>query len=319
MKYVFILLTVAIVILLLVFLIAYICFRIVFYEDRKAKNTEEYSIPEGAIYEPYRDQMIQWMKECRAMSQEEISITTFDGLKLYGKYFEYEPDAPMELMFHGYRGSAERDLCGGVQRCFALGRNVLIVDQRTSTKSEGNVISFGVNESRDCLCWLDYIVKRWPNRQVILTGISMGAATVMTAAGYDLPENVAFVLADCGYTSAKAIIKKCAKQMKLPADLVYPFVKLGAKMYGKFELEEVSPIESMKKSKVPVIFFHGDTDDFVPHKMSVENHEACITKKKLVTVPGAGHGLCYMMDPQGYLEELAAFSNECGVKTQIML
>ena len=121
------------------------------------------------------------------------------------------------------------------------------------------------------------------------------------------------------YDLANAIIKKCARDMKLPADLVYPFVKLGAKIYGKFDLEEVSPIEAMKKANVPVIFFHGDTDGFVPHEMSVENYEACITKKKLVTVAGAGHGLCYIMESQRYLEELAAFSNECGVPTKIVL
>ncbi len=319
MKYVLILLIAVIVVALLLLLVAYMCFRMAFYVDRKEKqDKEEYSIPEGKIYEPYREQMVQWMKECRALPQEEIKISSFDGLTLYGKYFEYDPAAPMELMFHGYRGSAERDLCGGVQRCFALGRNVLIVDQRTSEKSEGNVISFGVNESRDCMSWLDYIVARWPERKVILTGISMGASTVMMAAEKDLPQNVAYVLADCGYTSAKAIIKIVILKMKLPEHLAYPFVKLAAKLFGHFELEETSAVSAMTKCKVPVIFFHGEDDDFVPCEMSVENYNACVTKKKLVTIPGAGHGLCYMLDPEGYLKELAEFSNECGVKTVIV-
>lgn len=319
MKYLFFIPVVAVMIALIILLIVYICFRMAFYVERKPKKVEEeYPIPEGKIYEPYRPQMVQWMKECRALPQEEIKIVSFDGLSLYGKYFEYDPAAPMELMFHGYRGSAERDLCGGVQRCFALGRNVLIVDQRTSEKSEGNVISFGVNESRDCMSWLDYIVDRWPNRKVILTGISMGASTVMMAAGKDLPENVAYVLADCGYTSAKAIIKIVIRMMKLPEHLAYPFVKLAAKIFGHFELEETSSIEAMTKCKVPVIFFHGEDDDFVPCEMSVENYNACVTKKKLVTIPGAGHGLSYMVDPERYLKELADFSNECGVETRII-
>lgn len=319
MKYLFIIVVAAIVIALLILLTVYICFRMAFYADRKAKkNEEEYPIPEGKIYEPYRQQMVQWMKECRALPQEEIHITSFDGLNLYGKYFEYDPEAPMELMFHGYRGSAERDLCGGVQRCFALGRNVLIVDQRTSGKSEGNVISFGINESRDCMSWLDYVVERWPERKIILTGISMGASTVMIAAGMDLPENVAFVLADCGFTSAKAIIKIVIRMMKLPEHLAYPFVKWAAKIFGHFKLEETSSIEAMTKSKVPVIFFHGEDDDFVPCRMSVENYNACVTKKKLVTIPGAGHGLSYIVEPERYLKELADFSNECGVDTHII-
>ena len=314
MKYMIILLIAAAIVTILVLAIAYICFRLAFYaEKEKELPEEEYRIPRGEIYETYREQMVGWIKECRALPQEDITIKSFDGLALHGKYYEYRPGAPLELMFHGYRGNAESDLCGGVQRCFALGHNALIVDQRTGGKSEGNVITFGVNESKDCMLWLDYIVNRWPEAKVILTGISMGASTVLTAAGNDLPDNVVYVLADCGYSSAKAIIKKVIRMMKLPPNLAYPFVKLGAGIYGHFDLEETSPIEAMAKCKVPVIFFHGDQDDFVPCEMSVENYEACIAKKRLVVVPGAGHGLSYMIEPERYLEELREFSSECGL------
>ena len=143
----------------------------------------------------------------------------------------------MEIMFHGYRGNAERDLSGGIQRCFALGRSVLLVDQRTSCGSEGNVISFGINEHRDCLSWVDFAVKHFgPDIKIILTGISMGASTVLMAAGKELPKNVVGVLADCGFSSAREIIKKCARDLKIPADLIYPFIKLGAKIFGHFNL-----------------------------------------------------------------------------------
>ena len=129
----------SVTILLLTLLIAYICFYIAFYVPRKTEeNADDISIPEGEIYEPYRDQMTKWIKETRALPHEDVSITSFDGLKLVGKYYEYAPGAPIELMFHGYRGSAERDLSGGVQRCFSLGRNVLLVDQRTSNQ-KGNM------------------------------------------------------------------------------------------------------------------------------------------------------------------------------------
>ena len=247
--------------------------------------------------------------EIKAIPCKEISITSFDGLTLYGRYYECTPGAPIELMFHGYRGSAERDLCGGVQRCFALGRNALIVDQRTSGKSGGKVISFGINESRDCHSWVNFMISHFgPEVQIILTGISMGAATVMIAAGQPLPKNVIGALADCGYTSAKAIIKKVMRQIHLPADLLYPVVKLSAKLYGRFDLEEFSPIDSMKHCTVPIIFAHGEADDFVPCDMSRENYEACTAPKAILTVPGAGHGLSYPVDEDAYLNALRNFS-----------
>ena len=258
--------------------------------------------------------------EVMAMPHESIVITTFDGLKLHGKYYEYTAGAPMELMFHGYRGSAERDLCGGVQRAFALGRNVLIVDQRACGRSEGRVITFGIKESRDCLAWLDYVTQRFGERQrVILTGISMGAATVLCASGYDLPDNVVGILADCGYTTPKAIICKVITQIGLPAKLLYPFVRLGARLYGGFDLEAVTPIDAVKRCRVPVIFIHGEKDDFVPCSMSGENYEVCPTAKRLVTVPEAGHGMAYLVDGKGYLHALADFFTENGVKTEVLV
>lgn len=308
------------IVLLLVLAITYLCFYIVFYVPRRPeKNPEEYPIPKGKIYEPHREQMVEWMKEVRKLPCEEFTITSFDGLKLCGKYYEYEKDAPMELMFHGYRGSAERDLCGGVQRCFALGRNVLIVDQRTSCKSEGNIISFGINESRDCLAWVDFAVQHFgPDVRIILTGISMGASTVILAAGNPLPPNVVGVLADCGYSSARDIIRKCIQQMHLPASLVYPFVKLGAKIFGHFNLEETSPVQAIRDCKVPIILFHGENDDFVPCDMSRINYEACPSPKRLVTIPGAGHGLSYIFDPDEYLQNMAEFFTDNGVPTSVV-
>lgn len=298
--------------LFLVFLVAaicYGCFRMAFYVPKKRPvSKDEYPLPEGEIYEPFRDVMVSWMKEVRQMPYEAVSIRSFDGLTLTGKLYEYAPGAPIELMFHGYRGDAERDLCGGVQRCFALGRSVLLADQRCCGGSDGTVITFGIHESKDCHSWLEYLVNRFgPERKIILTGISMGAATVVMAAGKPLPENVIGVLADCGYSSPKAIIQDVIRQMKLPPKLCYPFVKLAARIYGGFDLEADSPLEAVRSCKVPIIFYHGEDDVFVPCHMSQAVFDACPSRKQLITVPGAGHGLAYPVDPERYLHSLRQF------------
>lgn len=287
--------------------ISYICFRMAFFVNRK-NQIKGFSLPVGKIYEPHSDIMRGWAEEVKNMPYEQFSITSFDGLKLSGKYYEYSKGAPIELMFHGYRGSAERDLCGGVQRCFKLGRNALLVDQRGIGESEGNIITFGINERKDCLKWVDFMIEHFgQNVKIIICGISMGASTVLMAAGEELPSNVIGVLADCGYNSAKEIIKSVIEKLGLPKNLAYPFVKLGARIYGHFNLEETTPEEALKKCKIPVIFFHGDTDDFVPCEMSEKNYDACVSKKKLVKIKGAGHGLSYIIDPDLYLNSLKEF------------
>lgn len=290
-------------------LAAYWCYRIAFYAPpRKPLPPGEIVIPEGEIYEVHREKMETWVREIRALPQEDVQIMSFDGLKLTGKFYEYAPGAPIELMFHGYRGSAERDLPGGVHRCFAVRRSALVVDQRCSGHSEGKAITFGIHEHRDCLRWIDFAVQRFgPDVKIILTGISMGAATVLMAGGTPLPPNVIGILADCGYTSAKEIIHKVIREMGLPSRLSYPFVKLGARIFAHFDLDETSPIDAVKTCTVPVIFFHGEDDDFVPCQMSRDVYEACTARKRLVTIPGAGHGLSYAIDPAQYLKELRAF------------
>jgi fermentation-respiration switch protein FrsA (DUF1100 family) len=309
MSLLYAILIIAAVIIVVVPVIAYICFRMAFYVPQRSKIPhEEYDIPKGRAYDAYREKMIGWIKETQALPHEEMTITSFDGLTLWGNYYEYAPGAIVEIMFHGYRGNAKRDLCGGVQRCFKLGHSALIVDQRCSRRSDGSVITFGINESQDCLDWVNFAIQHFgPDVRIILTGISMGAATVMIAAGEDLPKNVIGVLADCGYTSAKDIICKVIRQMKFPPKLFYPFVKLGAKIFGGFDLERTSPIEAMKRCKVPVIFFHGETDNYVPCSMSLENYNACTARKKLVTVPLADHGLSIMFDPTGYRAAMKEF------------
>lgn len=296
----------------LVLVIAYICYRMAFYvADRTITDSDGIDIPEGEIYEPFREKMEHWARETRKLPREDMQITSFDGIELYGKYYEFAPGAPIELMFHGYRGSAERDLSGGVQRCFQLGHSALIVDQRCSGRSGGNTITFGIKEHRDCLKWVEFMLRRFGSDvRIILTGISMGATTVLMAAGTELPENVIGVLADCGFSSAKDIIQIVIGKMGLPPKLSYPFVKLGARIYGQFDLEEVTAVEAVKRARVPVIFFHGEADDFVPCQMSRLNYEACASRKMLVTVAGAGHGLSYPVAPERYLNAMREFFHD---------
>ncbi len=298
----------------LVLLAALGCFLKVFYSPkRKELKEDEFAFPPGEVYVPFYEQMTAWMKDLRTRPHEPVSVTSFDGLTLRGAYYEYSPDAPVELLFHGYQGNAERDLAGGVERCFAIGRSVILIDQRGSGKSDGHVITFGINERKDCQTWIDFATKKFgKDRKLIIGGISMGAATVMLAAGEELPENVVCVMADCGYSSAKEIIKKVVREMHLPANMVYPFIKLGAKIFGKFDLDKTSPMEAVKRSTTPIVFIHGDTDDFVPYDMSVQLYKACSSKKRLVTIENAGHGLAFPVDRQGYIDALRDFQTECG-------
>lgn len=301
------------VFVVLILLISFVLFLVIFYvPPRKSQDPDKIDYPPGKIYEPYYDAMRKWIIAARNTPHMDVTITSFDGLKLCGKYYEFAPGAPVELMFHGYRGNAERDMAGGMHRAFRLGHSALIVDQRCSGKSEGHVISFGINEHRDCLDWIGFMISHLgTDVKIILTGISMGASTVLMASGKPLPSNVVGILADCGFHSAKDVICSVADSMHLPSRLLFPFVKLGAKIYGHFDLEELTPVESVMHCKIPILFFHGADDDYVPSYMSQINFDACPARKKLVLIPGAGHGLSFPAAPELYVKEMDDFFHRC--------
>ena len=296
----------------LVLAVSGVCFYMTFYNPtRTQEGMEADRLPPGKVYEPYHKRMNQWHLELGNFQSVAMEVTTPDGLVLRGFYYEHTPQAPIEILFHGYRGFSRRDMCGAVQRCFAVGHSALLVDQRGHGLSDGHLITFGLRESEDVALWVKAVSDRFgATHPVMVSGISMGATTVLLAAGKGLPENVVGVLADCGYTRAKDIIQKVVRQLRLPVWLAYPFIRLGALVYGGFDPNQVDVPAALAGCRLPVIFYHGDTDDFVPCEMSRENFAACPGPKRLVITPGAGHGLCFPADEDGYVRELKAFLEE---------
>lgn len=286
-------------------------FRFTFFFSKKQR--ENIAFPEGEQYKPYLEASKELIRRLRELPFEEVQIRSDDGLKLRGKYYHMADGAPLEILFHGYHGMAERDFCGGFWLAREAGHNILLIDERAHGKSEGNVITFGVKERYDCRAWVRYALERFGTEvRIVLVGVSMGAATVLMASDLDLPENVKGIIADCGYSSPKAIVRKVARDKKLPVRALYPLARLGAWLAGGFDLEESSAVESLRNCRIPVLFIHGEDDRFVPCEMSRENYEACASEKTLFTVPGAGHTLCYMVDTEGYKRTVRGFLKQIG-------
>lgn len=287
-------------IILILLAICRYTFQTCFYSPADRKE-DPYAHMNGAQYDCVKDQIIACTRRMDDTPYEAVNIRSFDGLKLSGRYYHNADGAPTVIIFHGYRSMALRDCAGGFGLATKMGMNVLAVDQRAHAGSEGNVISFGINERRDCLSWINYISERFGNnRPIILSGLSMGAATVLMACDLELPGNVVGVMADCPYSSPARIISKVSEDLHYPSRLAYPFLRLGARLFGGFSLEESSALTAVTRARIPILLFHGEDDRFVPCRMSQEIFDACPHVAQLHTFPGAGHGLCYMVDPRRY-------------------
>lgn len=306
---------------LIVLAVALYAYSIAF-KAPKRRDFRDYKLPSEEQYVPHHSTMKRCMDRLIEIPYEEITITSFDGLKLFGRYYTAAPDeatfdvagnnaqtkpVPVHILFHGYRSNPYMDGCGGSGLVAELEHNFIVVDQRSHGQSEGNTITFGINERKDCLAWANYCAERFgKDTPILLWGLSMGAATVLMASDLDLPVNVKGIIADSPFSAPADIIKKVCKDMHYPPTLLYPFVKLGAKLYGHFDLEECTACQALKNTKTPILLFHGEDDRFVPHEMSVTLSQLSHLVT-FVSIPKAGHGLCYMTEAQTYHDSAVKF------------
>ena len=259
-------------------------------------------------YGPYYENIIVGNKFLQENISNEIQIESFDGLKLRGVWVPAENPKGTILLAHGYRSSKIVDFSQAFGMYHALGMNILLPDQRAHGKSEGKYITFGVRESRDMLSWVKYHNKTFGDIPLILSGLSMGASTVLFLADADLPKNVKGIIADCGFTSPREIIKSVFHSViRLPAAPTLWTTDLFARIFAGFSLTEKDSRKTLQNSKVPVLLVHGEADGFVPCEMTKQAYAACKEPKELFLVKGAEHGVSFLVAKERYVEVVEAF------------
>ncbi len=301
---------IAAAVIVLILLISRFTYKICFLAAKK-RIENPYEVIDDPQFRAVQHLMDKSTRIMESTQCEHVTTRSHDGLTLHGRYYDIAKDAPVIIVFHGYRSQAIRDGAGGFALGLKLGYNVLAVDQRAHGTSGGRVISFGVKERYDCLQWIEYVRSRFgTDTPIFLCGISMGAATVLMSASLDLPENVRGIMADCPYSSPSKIIRKVCKDIRIPPSVAFPFLWLGALIYGGFRLGSCDAVSAVRNTNIPILLIHGEDDRFVPCEMSKEIYENCKDHAQLHTFPDAGHGLSYIIDHVRYEEICLKFLQE---------
>ena len=236
-----------------------------------------------------READLEWLN---SQPKDDYYITSDDGLKLHASLLKaLTPTDRYVLCIHGYRCTGLKEFDSISRFYHEQGLNVFMIDHRASGSSEGKYITYGAKESLDCLKWLSFMRDTFGSDiKISLHGCSMGSATVMMLLGMDLPSNVKFAVSDCGYSSLKGQLTHNFTQYKMPVKLCYGLYKFFAKLHAGFNADDVCPVISLEKCKIPAIFIHGMEDGFVPFDMVYANYDACACPdKKLITVDEAEH------------------------------
>ncbi len=244
---------------------------------------------------------------------EDVYQTSFDGLKLHALYNPAIKETPgkkrVVICFHGYTSKAMADFLGVSEYYLKKGFAMLNPDARAHGDSEGHYIGFGCLDRKDALGWIDWVINKYgEDVEIYLHGVSMGGATVLMAAGMDLPPQVKGIISDCAFTSPKEVFTHVLHSMyHLPSFPVIQGADIMNKKLAGYGMDECNAKREVAKAKVPILFIHGSKDTFVPVVMCHELYDCCTSPKTKLIVEGAAHGESYYKNTEAYEAALDQF------------
>lgn len=274
------------------------------YMDKAARKLRGYENCQTLL-----DAMAAGAERLETTPHRTVQMQSYDGQTLVGHWFTVPSPKRVIVAMHGWRSSWSGDF--GMIAPFWLEQqcNVLFAEQRGQGSSGGACMGFGMMERHDCLEWARWVCKHISREiPIYLAGVSMGASTVLMASELELPPNVKGIMADCGFTSAHDIFKHVANNnLHLNYALCGGFAESLCRKKLHMGTKACTTVQALKNAKVPVLFAHGTLDHFVPVEMTYANYQACATPKSLVIVPGADHGMSYLMEKARYEEAILDF------------
>ena len=245
---------------------------------------------------------------------EDVYLQSERG-RLYSRLFLHENSNKWVICVHGYRKTGKEDMSFYALNFYSQGYNVLVPDLYAHGNSEGNDIGMGWKDRLDIILWVNELIKRNSQSEIILFGGSMGASTIMMASGEILPSQVKGIIADCGYSSVYDEFSYLVKSLiKLPNFPLVTTLNILAKVKLGTALKEMSAVNQLKKNNLPTLFIHGNADKFVPHSMIYKNMEATQGVKESLIVENAPHLSSAIYEEEPYFETVFSFINRYCIK-----
>ena len=244
---------------------------------------------------------------------EDVFTPATDGTRQHARLYRVPHAHATVILCHGYHSHAEHDFSAQFPALYASGGcNLLLIDERAHGLSEGKCLTFGQLERYDIAQWVHWVREHSRvQRPIALYGVSMGAASVLLAA--QLPElkgELACVVADCGYSSFELEVTDAVRHgTRAPRWLQKPLARICVRILRRngLDFDAVDTTPGMVALDLPILFFHGDADTFVPLHHSERNCAACGRPQRLVVIPGAEHAMSAQVEPERYRHELLTF------------
>lgn len=214
-------------------------------------------------------------------------------------------DKKIAILCHGL-GYARYGSIKYMDLFLKLGFTVLLYDHRNHGQSGKAITTMGFYEKYDLIRVVDWCYEHYgKDCRIITHGESMGAATVLLHLGID--DRVKCAIADCSYSDLRQLLRHQLKQyyhlprFLIPVESVITYLRAG------FWYEQVSPIDIVSQTDIPVLFIHGKRDNLVPAIMSKQMYEAKKKNKAIYLVAKARHAESYCKNKEEYDKQVEDF------------
>jgi len=239
------------------------------------------------------------------LEKEDYTVTSYDGYVLHAQLLKNPGNTNRYVITsHGYT-----DNRFGTMKYAAMyleqGFNVIAYDLRGHGLNEPTFTTYSIREGKDLNALILDSRKRYPNASLFgIHGESLGAATTVASLKEKPP--IDFAVADCGFCEITPVIKTVGTRMHLPVFLV-GLVSAFAKLRFGYSFGEMRPIDALQDNTIPIVFFHGADDDFIPPEHSKRMKEATKGYTEIHLIPRAEHAMSILTDPKGYRAFVANF------------
>lgn len=316
-------LLVAIGIILGIMLIAgYITFKRFLGRQKNEKGMESYPYISqlGDRYDEYIKFTKNRQEYFNSIEVQECEIEAIDGVHLKGYFLPAKENAKVTIICaHGYRSNCFNDFAGIIPFLHNQNYNVLFTVARAHVGSAGRYITLGKKESKDLVCWTEFIENKLPGQDIFIYGISLGAVNAMILTELDyIPSGIKGIIEDSGYSRAYDIlVYQIRHEYRLSPYPTIPIANWFAKRIAGVNFKTPSPIESIKNSTLPILFIHGTKDELVPTYMGDACYKACNSPKTFLKIDDASHYQTFFENQEIYEEAFVDFVDKYSTKEEV--
>lgn len=292
----------------IIFVLCYFGLNLLFFNLSLSKNSLTKIILSKRMKKHYKEYNIDydWFEKIK---MEKLEIKR-EKISLKGNLIEVKNSNKLAIICHGY-GADYREMSEYAKFFNKNGFNVFLPILRAHGESDGKIIGMGWEDRLDIQAWIEFLIEKNPDYEIVLFGLSMGATTICMTVGENLPQQVKCAISDCGYANAYTQFEDVLKKAK------FLHRKIIMKGYNNFlvqgldiDLKGFDAVKQLKKAKIPMLFIHGTDDEFVPFYNLDVLYNACASKRKYKYVcDGAKHAMNYVKDKKEYEKVIKDFLN----------